>query len=350
MVKIYRLVLLGSLVFSCIGCTTISYYHQSISGHFALISKRERIEDIVSDSTRDERLVEQLMLAQQIRSFASATLKLPENDSYRSYVQLDRPYVTWNVFAAPEFSTNLQQWCFLVIGCVSYRGYFDEMAARNYAANLAKQGLDVYVAGVPAYSTLGWFDDPLLSTMIDRGEIVTASYVIHELAHQQFYIKGDSAFNEAFATAVEEIGVRKWLQQQQRRQDLEKYEKWLQQKTLFFNFIKTVQQEYKQLYAQDLNDEIMRTKKKNKIADVRKRFTVLTQQHRQLSRYSNWMSGPLNNAQFGAIALYRDLVPDFVQLFKVCGNNFERFYKRAEEISHLAKEQRLQTLATGSDC
>ena len=104
MARMCCLIWIGVLVFCLTSCTTIGYYHQSISGHFALISKRERIVDIVNDSTRDEQLVEQLILAQQVRSFASSTLKLPENDSYRSYVQLDRPYVTWNVFAAPEFS------------------------------------------------------------------------------------------------------------------------------------------------------------------------------------------------------------------------------------------------------
>ena len=207
-----------------------------------------------------------------------------------------------------------------------------------------------YVAGVPAYSTLGWFDDPLLSTMLDRGDIVTASYVIHELAHQQFYVKDDSAFNEAFATAVEEIGVRKWLQQEHRSDDLKKYEEWLEQKTTFSDFVKTIQEEYKQLYAQELDEELMRAEKENKIAEIRKRFAELTQQHHQLSKYSNWMSGPLNNAQFGAIALYRDMVPAFVELFEVCGEDFERFYKRAEEISNLKQDQRQQTLVGGSDC
>ena len=350
MVKFYRPLLITILVLSCPACTTIGYYHQSISGHFSLISKRERIADIVNDSTRDEKLIEQLMLAQQVRSFASSTLLLPENDSYRSYVQLDKPFVTWSVFAAPEFSIGLQQWCFLVVGCVSYRGYFDEADAQNYADDLAKQGLDVYVAGVPAYSTLGWFDDPLLSTMIDRGEIVTASYIIHELAHQQLYLKGDSAFNEAFATAVEEIGVRKWLQQQQRIKDLQKYEKWLEQKTIFSNFIKNAQQEYEYLYAQELTDEEKRIQKKNKTLEIREQFANLTKQHKQLSRYSTWMSGPLNNAQFGAIALYRDLVPAFVQIFETCMGDFERFYQRVEEIAQLSEQEREDILASNKEC
>ena len=351
MVRIYSLVLVFILfILGCASCSTIAYYHQSISGHFSLISKREPIADIVNDSAQDEKLIEQLMLAQQLRSFASSRLKLPDNNSYRSYVQLDKPYVTWNVFAAAEFSIALQQWCFLVIGCVQYRGYFDENDAQGYAARLADQGLDVFVAGVPAYSTLGWFDDPLLSTMLDRGEIVTAAYIFHELAHQQFYVKGDSAFNEAFATVVEEIGVRRWLQQQQRIDELNKYEDWLQQKTVFSNFIKTARQELEQLYAQDLTPEAMRIEKMNKITEFRGNFKNLNKQNFQLSRYTKWVSGPLNNAQFGAIALYRELVPAFKRIFELCSSDFERFYKRAEEIAKFPEIQRQATLNTTNEC
>ncbi len=338
------------LVLGCTGCSTIGYYHQSITGHFALISKREPITDIVNDSERDEKLIEQLKLAQQLRSFASSTLKLPDNDSYRSYVQLDRPYVTWNVFAAPEFSTVLQQWCFLVIGCVQYRGYFDENKAQSYAARLTDRGFDVFVAGVPAYSTLGWFDDPLLSTMLNRGEIITASYIFHELAHQQYYVKGDSAFNEAFATAVEELGVRRWLQQQQRIDELNKYENWLKQKTVFFTFINSARQEFEQLYTQDLTAEAMRIEKTNKIAKFRENFENLSKQNNQLSRYAQWVSGPLNNAQLGAIALYRDLVPAFKRIFELCNSDFKLFYKRVEEISKIPEVQRNSILNTTNEC
>ena len=251
------------IVLLCVsGCSTIGYYHQSISGHFKLISKREPISDIVNDSSRDEKLIKQLSLAEELRNFASNKLKLPENDSYRSYVQLDQPYVTWNVFAAPAYSIALQQWCFLVIGCVPYRGYFDQAEANSYAEQLSAQGLDVYVAGVPAYSTLGWFDDPLLSSMLDRGETVTAAYIFHELAHQQYYLKGDGAFNEAFATAVEEIGVLHWLGQQGRGQDIQRYNNWLQQKSIFSEFVKSNRDEFEILYQQNYSSEKMQVEKK----------------------------------------------------------------------------------------
>lgn len=332
------------------GCSTLGYYHQSISGHYKLISKRERIADIVNDPARDEKLIKQLHLVEELRTFASKQLKLPENDSYRSYVQLDKPYVTWNVFAAPEFSIVLQQWCFLVIGCVPYRGYFDQAEANSYAQKLSKQGLDVYVAGVPAYSTLGWFDDPLLSSMLDRGEIVAASYIFHELTHQQYYLKGDGAFNEAFAIAVEEIGVLKWLHQQDRKQDLQRYDDWLLQKSIFSDFVKKSRDEFEILFQQEYDMQKMQVEKAILIAEMRRKFVELSGENKHLTRYSKWMSGPLNNAQLGAISLYRELVPAFRRIFAQCENDFEKFYSYVETIAKLSEQQRETALQTSKVC
>jgi predicted aminopeptidase len=345
-----RIVVIGLILISFSACTTIAYYHQSISGHFKLISKRERIPDIVNDSTRDEKLIAQLRLVEEIRSFASSQLKLPENDSYHSYVQLEKPYVTWNVFAAPEFSTTLHQWCFLVLGCVPYRGYFDEAKANHYAEVLSEQGLDVYVAGVPAYSTLGWFDDPLLSSMLDRGEIVAAAYIFHELAHQQFYLKGDGAFNEAFATAVEEIGVLEWLAQQNRVQDAESYQHWLLQKSLFSEFVHHSRQKFEDLYTRDIDAEQMRNTKQSNIETMRKEFADMSKDNQQIARYSRWMTGPLNNAQLGAISLYRELAPAFRRIFGLCENDFQRFYTYVEKIAKQPVAQRETTLRTTEVC
>ena len=345
-----RIFIIGWLLHSFSGCSSIAYYHQSISGHFKLISKREPITDIVNDATRDENLVSQLRLAEELRSFASEKLKLPKNDSYRSYVQLEAPYVTWNVFAAPEFSTALHQWCFLIVGCVPYRGYFDEANANYYAEQLTTQGLDVYVAGVPAYSTLGWFDDPLLSSMLDRGELVTASYIFHELAHQQFYLKGDGAFNEAFATAVEEIGVVQWLHEQNRHDDVRKYEDWLAQKMLFSGFIKNSRDEFDALYQKEYDVEKMQVEKEILIAEMRRKFEKLSSNNKHIARYSKWMSGPLNNAQLGAISLYRELVPAFRKMFISCDSDYEKFYVHVETIAKLASDERTEMLNTNQGC
>lgn len=343
-----RIIVISVLCISFSACTTISYYHQSISGHFKMISKREQIVDIVNDSARDEKLIKQLNLALELRAFASSELKLPENDSYRSYVQLDQPYITWNVFAADKYSISLQQWCFMVVGCVPYRGYFAESEAINFAENLSEQGLDVYVAGAPAYSTLGWFDDPLLSSMIDRGEITTAAYIFHELAHQQFYLKGDGAFNEAFATAVEEIGVRQWLMQ--RPQELESYNEWLMQKTIFSQFVKSSREEFELLYQQEYDSEKMLVEKEILIAEMRRKFSNLSAGNKHISRYTNWMSGPLNNAQLGAISLYRELVPAFHEIYSLCDQDYEKFYVKVESISKMPEEQRLVTLHNTEAC
>ena len=345
--RVLSLVLLASF---CTGCSTLGYYHQSVRGHLSLISKQMPIADIVNDSTQDQKLIEQLKLAEELRTFASTHVKLPENDSYRSYVQLERPYVVWSVFAAPEFSVTLRKWCFLIIGCLQYRGYFDQQDAQAYAAELAELGLDVYVSGVTAYSTLGWLDDPLLSSMLNRGEIVTASYIFHELAHQQFYLKGDTGFNEAFATAVEELGVSLWFQHQGRSDDLERYENWLSQKKVFSNFVRQGRRDLMKLYAMDLSAAAMRIEKQKLTAEFRRRFEDQARSNRQLTRYRKWMSGPLNNAQLGALALYRDLTPAFKQLFETCHRNFDVFYRRVKSISRLSEKQRKQALEPPQAC
>lgn len=345
--RVLSLALLASL---CTGCTTIGYYHQSVSGHLSLISKRKPIADIVNDSGLDKKLIDQLMLAQELRSFASSHLKLPENDSYRSYVQLDRPYVVWSVFAAPEFSVSLRKWCFPIVGCLKYRGFFDKNDARAYARKLSGLGLDVHVYGVTAYSTLGWFDDPLLSSMLNRGEIVTASYIFHELAHQQLYLKGDTGFNEAFATAVEELGVGLWFEHGGRQAEQDRYENWIAQKKVFSDFIGQARREFKQLYAMDLPVDAMRDEKRKMIAELRQQYEDLVRTNDQLTRYRKWMAGPLNNAQLGALALYRDLTPAFKQLFVACERDFSVFYRRVKEISRRSQEERTRLFRSQLEC
>ncbi len=346
MKKLSRLLTLVALVNFCTGCSTIGFYYQSTAGHLALLSKREPIPDIVNDSTRDKKLIEQLMLAQELRSFASTDLRLPENQSYRSYIQLDRQYVAWHVFAAPEFSVTLQKWCFLAIDCMQYRRYFDEYKAKAYAAKLTAAGQDVYVAGVPAYSTLA----PLVSSMLDQGELATASYIFHELAHQQLYVNSNSTFNESFATAVEELGVHRWLQHHGRQEELLSYENWLTQKTAFANLILDTRRELHELYESGLPVETMRSEKQKLAGALRRRFENLSRSNSSLQRYKRWMSGPLNNAQLGVIAVYRDQVPDFKQLFVACDSNFEKFYLRAEEISMLSAKERKSALEMPQKC
>jgi predicted aminopeptidase len=210
MIWLARLISLCALAVTTTGCAA-PYYWQAIGGQLELLRKREPIEDVIADEAADPKLKATLARIETMRRFAVDELLLPHNDSYTSYVELDRPYVVWNVVATPEFSVDPERWCFPFAGCVAYRGYFDKAAADRFAAKLAADGLDVHGGGSTAYSTLGYFDDPVLSTMVAGGEQYVASLLFHELAHQQLYIKGDSEFSEAFAMVVEEVGTERWL-------------------------------------------------------------------------------------------------------------------------------------------
>jgi len=206
MIKKLILMLLGLTVS---GCSSFGYYMDLMAGHSELLERRKPVAEIIADEKTSPKLRKLLKTSENIRDFASNNLDLPKNNSYRQYADLNRRYAVWNVIAAEEFSIHAKKWCFLLVGCLSYRGYFSKQVAMDYSAELKKQGYDVYVAGASAYSTLGWFDDPLLNTMMLKSEAQRAGIIFHELAHQVVYIDDDSAFNEAFATAVEEEGIRR---------------------------------------------------------------------------------------------------------------------------------------------
>jgi predicted aminopeptidase len=207
----FRLVAATILLFGMAGCTSVSYYAQSLEGHVKIMTARRDVAKLIDDPSTPEALRARMASARAIRKFAVDELALPNNNSYRSYVDVGRDPVTWAVFAAPEFSLTPHAWCFPVYGCVPYRGYFSKKSAIEFAMELQRQGMDVYVTGIAAYSTLGWSSDPLLSTMLIQGDVYLAGVVFHELAHQRVYIGGDSEFNEAFAVAVETAGVKEWL-------------------------------------------------------------------------------------------------------------------------------------------
>ncbi|MFP5405027.1 MAG: aminopeptidase, partial [Gammaproteobacteria bacterium] len=208
-------VLAALLSFALAGCTTWNdgprYWWQSAMGQLDVLRRARPVADVLDDPAADARLRDRLELALRIRAFASRELALPENASYTRYADLGRPYVAWNVFTAPPLSLRLRQWCFPVVGCVSYRGYFAREDAERFAKRMREQGYETFVTGVPAYSTLGWFSDPLLNTFIHQPEPELARLIFHELAHQRVYLKGDSTFNESFATTVERVGVDRWL-------------------------------------------------------------------------------------------------------------------------------------------
>ncbi len=323
--------LLG-LVLLLAGCETISYYSQAIGGHLRLISAARPVDAWLADPDTPPELRGRLEVASRIREFASRRLGLPDNGSYQSYAELERPYVVWNVFAAAEFSVQPKQECFPFTGCVSYRGFYSEADARRHAAKLRDQGYDVYVGGVPAYSTLGWFDDPLLSTFIRYPDTQLARLVFHELAHQVAYAKNDTTFNESFAVVVEETGVKRWLQAEGREAELESFRAAQARKHRFAARIKEARNRLEQVYAAGLPREALVAAKKREFDRLR-------------AEYGAIIPAEPNNAFLVSVALYSDLVPAFERILAAEGGDLGRFYERARALAALDKAGR--TLALG---
>jgi predicted aminopeptidase len=308
------------------------------------MSSRVDIEDLLEDDNTPPDLQDKLRLVLQIREFASDTLQLPSNDSYKNYVELDRNHVVWNVVAAPEFSMELDKWCFLIVGCVTYRGYFSEQDAQKFAEALRAEGKDVYVPGVDAYSTLGWFDDPMLSTLIKRTEPRLAGLVFHELAHQLLYIKNDSAFNESFAKAVEIEGVHRWMQHRGTPQLSQLYAEQKQRDKSFVELVKSTSDKLKQLYAEDLPEDVMRQKKAEIYQQMQQHYGQLKADWQGYNGYDRWFDNELNNAKLGTVGIYRDLVPAFQALLQLHNGDLSAFYDAAKQLSKLPKEQRTAEL------
>jgi predicted aminopeptidase len=313
------------------GCESLAYYGQAIGGHFQMLAAARPIDDWLADPSTPPDLKARLETAQRIREFATTNLHLPDNGSYTSYADLGRRYAVWNVFAAPQFSVDPKQECFPFTGCVAYRGFFSEREAEYYAEKLRKQGYDVYVGGVLAYSTLGWFDDPLLSTFIRYPEAQVARLVFHELAHQLVYAKNDTTFNESFAVTVEDEGVRRWLESQHRDADLAAFQAAQNRKREFSARIKETRERLKEIYALPLPREAMLEQKRAAWERLRAAFPGI-------------VPAQPNNAFLVSVALYTELVPAFERLLAESGS-LDRFYARARELAHENRDERRALLA-----
>ncbi len=327
------------------GCSA-EYYWQSAAGQLDLVARAKPVGEVIG-STSDPRLRDRLERARDIRAFATSELGLPDNGSYRRYVDLGRPYVVWNVFAAPELSLAPHEWCFPVVGCVAYRGYFREADARSEAARLAAQGLDVHVGGVPAYSTLGWFDDPLLSSFIRYPDVELARLVFHELAHQLVYVPGDTMFNESFATAVEEAGLDRWIASRPPAEAAwlaDERERSERQRAAFRSLIGDARHELAAVYASDLAEEAKREAKRSILAGLRAAWSRARSGEPALAGYDRWFAGDggagPNNASLASIGLYTALLPGFRALLAREDGDLPRFYARVREIAALPKDER----------
>lgn len=322
------------------GCS--SYYGQLAVGQLDLLRQREPIAEVIEDSRRDPQLRQRLGQVLQARAFASHTLGLPDNGSYRLYADIQRPYVVWNLFATEEFSVAPLTHCFPIAGCVAYRGYYQPGRARGAAALYKARGYDTLVSGVQAYSTLGWFDDPLLSSMLRWDDERLAGLIFHELAHQRLYVADDTAFNESFASFVEHEGLRQWrasrglppLSDAAQRRSAEFSELMLQTRARLAT-----------LYDSHRDEPAMRAAKQAE-------FMRLRQAYRQLRdgpwqgdrRFDRWMAQPLNNASLLPFGLYDGWVPAFAALFEQVGGDWARFYAAVEALGRLPADERTQRL------
>ena len=326
------------------GCSTVGYYAQSVGGHLDLMRRARPVADWVADPATPPALRERLALSQQMRSFAVRELALPDNASYTRYADLDRSAVVWNVVAAPELSLSLKTWCYPVMGCVGYRGYFDPAAAQAEAQALRAAGWEVSVYGVPAYSTLGWTNwlggDPLLNTFVNRQEAGLARLMFHELAHQVVHVDGDTAFNESYATAVERLGLARWQAVSGRSAEAPAE---LRRRDDFRAITQRTRSALAALYASDVADQTKRTGKARLLAAMRADLATLqagaTGPWAGFTGYDDW-AAKANNASLALQAAYDGAVPAFEQLFRQQGGDFSRFHAEVRRLAALPAADR----------
>jgi predicted aminopeptidase len=327
------------------GCTNLDYYWQSVSGQLDVWRRERPVAEVLADPAAAPALKDKLARVLEIRAFASRELGLPDNRSYRRYADLERPYVVWNVFAAPEFSVEPMRWCVAFAGCVNYRGFFERAAAEKFAADLSRQGHEVYIGGVPAYSTLGWFDDPVLNTFIHYPEVEIARLVFHELAHQVAYAKDDTAFNESFAATVEQEGVRRWVARAGDARQLEEFERNRRTRAEFAQLVHEARNRLDALYRSRLAPEDMRRRKGAILNELEAEYRELKARWGGSNRYDSWFARPPNNAQLAAVGIYTQLKPAFESLLRREGGDLGRFYAAVRELAALPKARRDELLA-----
>ncbi len=323
--KLLRVVLLLAGASILPGCGSL-YLLQAVRGQAQILVDRRPINKVVADPHTAATVRDTLAEVSAARDFASHDLRLPDNRSYRVYADIGRPYVVWNVVAAPEFSVRPKEWCFPVAGCVTYRGYFRRKAAQTYADKLATEGYDTVVGGVPAYSTLGHFDDPILNTMLPYGRDQLAAIIFHELAHQLIYVSGDSAFNEAFASTVEEAGLARWLAAKGRAADIEKFQHSQARTHEFSNLMAQARRDLARLYATKVPPAQMRAAKQARMAQLADAIRAAERRLGAPSGYGPWLVKGFNNAQLASVATYENCVPGFKRLLAQQDGDLVRFY------------------------
>ena len=315
----------------CLALLPGCYYTQAAKGQWELSRKRQPIEDVLASEDTSPGLAERLRLVQEARQFAIDELGLPDNDTYRSYADIEREYVVWNVFAAPEFSLQAKTWCFPIVGCVAYRGYFAREDAERKARQLAEQGYDVAVGGVAAYSTLGKLRDPVLSSMMNWDDMELVGVLFHELAHQVLYIRDDTAFNESFATAVEEFGVLRWLESHGLEHKADAYFARRELRQDIMGLVANARDDLAAIYAADAATDQKRATKSERLEALRQ---DVAERLKEAGRDpGSWLSRDLNNARLVSMSLYEGRLPEFRALLESCGGDLECFYDESRRLA-----------------
>ena len=338
-----------TLIMFLSACSDLGYYWNVSRGHLALMSQRVDIDVMLEQPDLDADLRQRLLLVQQIRAFSVDRLALPESDSYSNYVQLDRPYVLQNLFAAPEFSTQLHRWCYPIVGCASYRGYYDEERLNEYVIQLKSQGFDTHIGYVPAYSTLGWFDDPVLSSFIDWPDYRLAGLLFHELTHQRVFIDDDTQFNESLAIAVQLAGTELWLKSVHKDTQMGEFKRWIEYRRRVVALIGQTREKLSQLYETETNEAAKREKKQAIFAASRERYSVIAENLGYKDGFRNWFAGELNNAKIGSVSAYNTHAPAFLAMIEALDYNFSAFFDMAQEIGAMDRTARSQCLALWKD-
>jgi len=351
---------IGVLTF-CSGCSDLGYYWQAASGHLELLNRKQDIQELLDSPHTPAELKRKLKLVKSVRKFAIQQLAIPENEGYSGYVELDRPYVTMVVTAAPELELNARKWCYWFIGCQEYRGYFDEEQARTYAEDLRRQELDVSVSQITAYSTLGWlnkswmpdyFSDPVLSTFLRRNDAKLITVLIHEMAHQVVYVSNDTSFNESFAVFVEQEGLRQFLGyaddkailDDDRTELYQWYLKANKDRHLFRHLINSTFEEMEKLFSSELANAEKLRKKKQLFDGLRENYLTHKNEFRVLS-YDNWFKQDLNNTHLLGVKRYHSKVDKFERLFNQQGKDWGQFFQAVRELAEASLKERNRRLS-----
>ena len=340
--RIAGLVLVAAGFATAISGCSLPFYLQAVGGHLELMRKCTPIERLLLDPNLDDTLRVELENVTAIRRFAVAELDLPDNSSYTKYADIGRPYVVWNVVATDEFSVAPTRWCFPFAGCVTYRGFFERDKAERFRETLEREGLDTYIGGASAYSTLGYFADPVLSTMIGGGTSNVASLLFHELAHQKLYIKDDSAFNEAFASVIEEHGTERWLEREGGAAAVEAYRLRLKMRAGFADLVTRQQVRLQEIYARRVPEQEKRAAKEQAFETMRAEYALMKEQWGGANAYDAWFAQPLNNATLASVATYRRWLPAL--RWRLEQQGLEKFYESMARLAVMTPVERAEQL------